>query len=195
MIPAFSHFVAGVPTHIFRPLKAPNGGGIVVNVTRSAVQICLTRIESGRGAAQDVCAESFEGQEIGNAFFWIIGSDPEDDRNRAFRIRDEASKVNINTAPRHVLAAAFTFGGDAFEIAEAIVEQRKVEPFKTINDFRDKNYGYSDSIKRSEPYITTQSTFFAIEIKAECGNAIATSIATFNIKGGKAEKIGIMSDI
>ena len=106
-----------------------------------------------------------------------------------------SQKVNINTAPRHVLAAAFTFGGDAFEIAQAIIEQRKVKPFKSIEEFRNQNYGYSDSIKKAEPYITTKSTFFAIEVKAECGNAIAKSTAAFHIKGNKAEKVAVLSDL
>ncbi|MCF7954538.1 MAG: general secretion pathway protein GspK [Phycisphaerae bacterium] len=105
-----------------------------------------------------------------------------------------SQKVNINSAPRHVLEAVFTFGGDQEAIAEAIIQQRKVMPYKDINDFKQQNYGFSDSIRKVEPYIVTQSSFFAIEVTAACGNAFVSSIATVKIEKGKAETIGIMSN-
>lgn len=105
-----------------------------------------------------------------------------------------SQKVNINSAPRHVLEAVFTFGGDQEEIAEAIIQQRKVKPYKDINEFKQQNYGFSDSIRKVEPYIVTQSSFFAIEVTAACGNAVVSSIATVKIEKGKAETIGIMSN-
>lgn len=104
-----------------------------------------------------------------------------------------SKKVNINTAPRHVLEAVFTFGGDQQDIADAIIAQRKLEPYKNIADFKQKNYGFSDSIRKVEPFIITESTFFAIEVTASCGNAIVSSVATVVINKGKAETIGIMS--
>jgi len=105
-----------------------------------------------------------------------------------------SQKVNINSAPRHVLEAVFTFGGDQEDIAEAIIQQRQVKPYKDINDFKQQNYGFSDSIRKVEPYIVTQSSFFAIEVTAACGNAVVSSIATVKIEKGKAETIGIMSN-
>jgi len=105
-----------------------------------------------------------------------------------------SQKVNINSAPRHVLEAVFTFGGDQEDIAEAIIQQRKVNPYKDINEFKKQNYGFSDSIRKVEPYIVTQSSFFAIEVTAACGNAVVSSIATVKIEKGKAETIGIMSN-
>ena len=40
----------------------------------------------------------------------------------------------------------------------------------------------------------TQSTFFAIEIVAQCGNARVSSIAAITKKGSKIEKIAYMSN-
>ncbi len=105
-----------------------------------------------------------------------------------------SQKVNINTAPRHVLEAVFTFGGDQEEIAEEIIQQRKIEPFKTIAEFKQKNYGFTDSIKKVEPYIITKSRFFAIEVTASCGNAVVSSVATVVIDKGKTSTVGIMSN-
>jgi hypothetical protein len=100
-----------------------------------------------------------------------------------------STQVNINTAPRHVLEAAFTFGGDADKIADALIEQRRKEPFKTIDDFRRKNLGYGAQIQRAEKYITTTSTFFTIRITATNGPAKCTATAAVLKKGGNIVKI------
>ena len=105
-----------------------------------------------------------------------------------------SQKVNINTAPRQILEAVFTFGGDQEEIADAIITQRQIEPFKNIDDLKQKNYGFSDSIRKVMPYIVTESTFFAIEVTASCGNAVVSSIATVTINKGKVETVGIISN-
>jgi hypothetical protein len=100
-----------------------------------------------------------------------------------------STQVNINTAPRHVLEAAFTFGGDADKIADALIEQRHKEPFKTIDDFRRKNLGYGAQIQRAEKYITTTSTFFTIRITATNGPATCTATAAVLKQGGNITKI------
>ncbi|MHC4168389.1 MAG: hypothetical protein ACYSWQ_15660, partial [Planctomycetota bacterium] len=43
-------------------------------------------------------------------------------------------KVNVNTAPRHVLEAAFIFGGNEVEIAEGIIQVRREQVFGTIDE-------------------------------------------------------------
>jgi len=103
-------------------------------------------------------------------------------------------KVNINTAPRHVLEAAFIFGGQQEDIADAIIQQRFVKPYKDIEDFKRQNYGFADSIRKVQPYIVTKSSFFAIEVTAACGNAIVTSVTTVKIENKKVERIAIMSN-
>lgn len=102
-------------------------------------------------------------------------------------------KVNINTAPRHVLEAAFTFGGDEVEIADAIIEQRKIKPFESIEDLADQYYGYNDSIEKCKPFITTQSTIFTIRVNAYSGLAKASAIAAVRKTDKKVEKIAVIS--
>ena len=103
-----------------------------------------------------------------------------------------ADKVNINTAPRHVLEAAFTFGGDAAEIAEQIITLRKQEPFTDVNDLAKKLYSYNASIDKVKPYITAESDCFSIRVKATSG--VATVCATAGMKKvqGKFQQIGII---
>ena len=97
-----------------------------------------------------------------------------------------SQQVNINTAPRHVLEAAFTFGGYARKIAQEIILLRQEKPFKDIDELKKKLYGYNDSIRKVEPYITTRSTFFAIKVTATTGSAIASAVATV-VREGKRE--------
>lgn len=102
-------------------------------------------------------------------------------------------QVNINTAPRHVLEAAFIFGGNQVEIAEEIIRQRQEEPFENIDDLKNKLSRYSDSIENCKDYITTQSTYFMIRITSTSGVAKASSIIAITKDGNKVTKIGVIN--
>ena len=104
-----------------------------------------------------------------------------------------SQKVNINTAPRHVLEAALTFGGQAPEIAHEIIKARQKKPFKSIKELKDKFYGYSAEIEKAEPYLITTSTFLAIKVTAVSGAAKTSSVATVVKQGKKIKKIGMIS--
>jgi hypothetical protein len=104
-----------------------------------------------------------------------------------------SSKVNINTAPRQVLEAAFTFGGDADKIAEGIIQRRRIKPFTDIEDLRKSLFRYSDSIGKCEKYITTTSRFFTIKITAVSGVAEASTIIAVTKDDKKIERIAVIS--
>jgi type II secretory pathway component PulK len=104
-----------------------------------------------------------------------------------------SQRVNINTAPRHVLEAAFTFGGDAEEIADEIIRIRQGKPIKDLKDLKSKLYGYNDSIEKSKDYITTTSRFFSIKVTAQSGRAKTASIATVIKEGNRFERIAIIT--
>jgi len=104
-----------------------------------------------------------------------------------------SSKVNINTAPRHVLEAAFTFGGDADEIAEEIIQRRRIEPFTNIEDLKKALLRYSNAIEKCEKYITTASSFFTIKVTAVSGVAKASAIIAITKEGKKIVKIAVIS--
>jgi len=104
-----------------------------------------------------------------------------------------SQRVNINTAPRHVLEAAFTFGGDAEEIANEIVKIRQQKPIKDLEDLKSKLYQYNDSIEKSKNYIATTSKFFSIKVTARAGRAKTASVATVRKEGNKFERIAIIT--
>jgi len=105
-----------------------------------------------------------------------------------------SSKVNINTAPRHVLEAAFVFGGDAAIIAEEIIQLRRTKPFEDIEELRNKLFGYTDSIDKCRAYISTTSDFFTIRVEARSGTATATNIIAFKKANRGIEQIAVVSD-
>ena len=104
-----------------------------------------------------------------------------------------SSKVNINTAPRHVLEAAFAFGGDQVPIADGVIERRRIKPFKDLSDLTSSLLSYSDSIRKCEKYVTTTSTFFTIRVTAVSGVAEASAVIAIMKDGGKMKRIAVIS--
>lgn len=99
-----------------------------------------------------------------------------------------ADQVNINTAPRHVLEATLAFVGDAAKISEAIIQARRIQPFKDLADVRKRLTGYADALERCSRFITFNSNTFSIRVTACCGTA--RSIVTVGvIKSGKSVKV------
>jgi hypothetical protein len=102
-------------------------------------------------------------------------------------------QVNINTAPRHVLEAAFIFGGNQVEIAEEIIQLRREEPFGNIEDLKSRLSRYSESIGKCEEYITTESRFFMIKITSTSGVAKASSMIAITKDGNKVTRIAVIN--
>jgi hypothetical protein len=101
--------------------------------------------------------------------------------------------INVNTAPRHVLEAAFIFGGDQVDIADQIIELRKVAPFENFDDLQKRIYGFSDSIEKCKTYITTQSNLFTIRVTSVCGMAKASAVIAVTKNGNSVKKIAAVS--
>jgi len=102
-------------------------------------------------------------------------------------------KVNINTAPRHVLEATFTFGGDAVPIAEEIIQQRRIKPFADIEELKRELFRYSVAIEKCEKYITTVSSVFTIRVTAAVGVVEARAVIGIAKEGLKARQIAVIS--
>ena len=102
-------------------------------------------------------------------------------------------QVNINTAPRPVLEAAFIFGGYQVEIAEEIIQQRLQEPFGNIDDLKNKLSRYSESIGKCEQFITTESKFFIIKITSTSGVASASSLIAITKEGDRVTRIAVIN--
>lgn len=104
-----------------------------------------------------------------------------------------STKVNVNTAPRNVLEAAFTFGGDADRIAEEIIQRRRIKPFTSIEELKEALFRYSDSVRKCEKYITTVSRFFTIKVTATSGVAKTSSIIAITKDGKTVKRIAVIS--
>ncbi|MHC4912897.1 MAG: hypothetical protein ACYTE5_07820 [Planctomycetota bacterium] len=102
-------------------------------------------------------------------------------------------KVNINSAPRHVLEAAFTFGGEADKIAEEVIQRRRIQPFGDVEELRKSLLRYSDSIEKCAKYITATSNFFTIRVTAISGVAKASAVIAITKEGKKMRKIAVLS--
>jgi len=103
-----------------------------------------------------------------------------------------AEKVNINTAPRNVLEAAFTFGGDQVQIAEEIIKRRQLKPCDSIKQLKGQLFQYSASIEKCEKFITTKSNFFTIRVTATSGVAEASAVIAVRKDGKKVQKIAVL---
>jgi hypothetical protein len=102
------------------------------------------------------------------------------------------TQVNINSAPRNVLEAAFTFGGDADKIADGIIKRRREKAFESIDELKKELFRYSYSIDKSGPYITTTSNVFSIRVTASSGVARASAVVVVLKEGGKVERVAIV---
>jgi hypothetical protein len=105
-----------------------------------------------------------------------------------------SNQININTAPRPVLEAAFIFGGNEVKIADEIIQKRRQKPFESISDLKTQLARYSDSIEKSEGFITTSSTLFTIKVKSTSGVATATSVVAIIKTGREIKKIAIINN-
>lgn len=105
-------------------------------------------------------------------------------------------QVNINSAPRHVLEAALTFGSiaDAPKIAEAIIQRRRVQPFSDIEEAKKDIFRYGDAIEKCRPFLTTTSTVFTVRVTAVSGAARAVAVAGVSKEGRKVKRIAVISD-
>ena len=104
-----------------------------------------------------------------------------------------ATQVNINSAPRNVLEAAFTFGGDAQQIADGIIQKRREKPFADIDAVKKELFQFSDSIEKCKPYITTSSNVFSIHVTAASGVAKVSAVVVVMKNGGKIQKVAVLS--
>jgi hypothetical protein len=105
-------------------------------------------------------------------------------------------QVNVNTAPRHVLEAAVSFGSvlNAPKIAEAIIQKRKIKPVADVNEIKQAVLGYSDSIEDCRDFLTATSTVFTIRVTVVSGVARAGAIAAVSKEGDKIQQIAVICD-
>jgi type II secretory pathway component PulK len=104
-----------------------------------------------------------------------------------------SQEVNINTAPRQVLEAAFTLAAeDPKKLADAVIEQRRIKPFRTLQELEQLVPEEANRIRAAAPYLTTQSVFFQIRILSRCGNARCAAAAAVFKDQKKIETLAVL---
>jgi hypothetical protein len=73
-----------------------------------------------------------------------------------------------------------------------MINLRKEEPFKNIDDLAKRLYSYNASIDKTRPYITAESDCFSIRVKATSGVATVCATAGLKKEKGKFQQIGII---
>ena len=85
------------------------------------------------------------------------------------------------------------FGGDADNIAEEIIQYRRIEPFKDVEELREKLFKYSESIEKCEQYIVTASNFFTIRVTVVSGVAEASAVIAITKNADTIEQIAVVN--
>src|SRR5665213_2413403 len=91
-------------------------------VELGAEQYVLAAVDGSNGDAVTVLQTQAEQVPIGNGFFWILQTYPDNDYTYAFGITDESSKVNINFASSTVAGVSLAnLPGMPQDVADSIV--------------------------------------------------------------------------
>jgi len=93
-------------------------------VEQGAVQYVLASVDGLQGEVPSEADTPCEAVPVGDGAFWILRSTGEDDRTYAYGIRDEAGKVNLNTASPDMLSK---LPGMTPEFAASIVDWRDAD--------------------------------------------------------------------
>jgi type II secretory pathway component PulK len=100
-----------------------------------------------------------------------------------------SDKVNVNTAPRNVLESTFVFGGQEVDLADAVIIERRIEPFKDIEDMKRRLFRFSNNIDKLTDLIVFESNVFSVKVEAVSGAAKATSMTAILYEDKKFMKI------
>lgn len=107
-----------------------------------------------------------------------------------------SQRVNINTAPRNVLQAAFSLAMEnSFDIPEftqEVIDSRKEKPFNTIDGLKDLRSLDSETMEKFKSYLTTTSSFFQVRVVSRSGNASSSAVATVVKEGRNIQRLAIL---
>jgi type II secretory pathway component PulK len=88
---------------------------------QGALQVVLSRLDGTDGSYVSDEDVSWEAIPIGGGYAWVLNPSLADDTTYAFGLRDEAARINVNTAPTDVLVQ---LPGMTSELAAAVVDWR-----------------------------------------------------------------------
>jgi DNA uptake protein ComE-like DNA-binding protein len=115
-------------------------------LSRGAVAFVQARLQEEDEALKLEGETPYEAIGLGDGYFWLLRPDLDDDDTHYFGIRDEASKLNLNTASEEML---LKLPGMTSELAGAII------------DWRDEDSEVSGSGAEKEYYLLLDEPYYA----------------------------------
>lgn len=109
-----------------------------------------------------------------------------------------AQRVNVNTAPRNVLEAAFSLAIDSFDLPEftqKVIEKRKEKPLASLDELAKLGGLDTETMNNLKNYLTTTSTFFQICVTSQSGNARSSAVATVVKEGKNVQQLVILYEL
>jgi DNA uptake protein ComE-like DNA-binding protein len=115
-------------------------------LAKGAVAFVRARLKETDEALKLEGEEPYEAIGLGDGYFWLLRPDLDDDDTHYFGIRDEASKLNLNTASEEML---LKLPGMTSQLASAII------------DWRDGDSEVSGSGAEKEYYLLLDEPYYA----------------------------------
>ncbi len=98
---------------------------------------------------------SWEALQVGNGYFWVLRSNPENGRDSDYGLTDEAGKINLNSASLEML---LKLPGMTSELAASIIDWRDEDGDVTTGGAEDEYY-----LLLPEPYNCKNAPFETVE--------------------------------
>ena len=124
-------------------------------MTTGAVAFVQARLQEEDETLKLEGEDPYEAIPLGDGYFWLIRPNLEDDDTLYFGIRDEASKLNLNTASEEML---LKLPGMTSELADAIIDWRD-EDDEVYNSGAEKEY----YLLLDDPYYCKNDVFETVE--------------------------------
>jgi len=133
-------------------LASVQADGVVSGAARYVAN-CLANNQDRTTLDSEIQAEAVP---LGDGMFWIIRPNPEDERQYAFGLVDESSKLNINTATVDMLIC---LPGMTSELAASIVDWRDSDSVITDGGGAEDSY----YLALAEPYYCKNAPFETLD--------------------------------
>lgn len=124
-------------------------------VARGAAQFILAQVENQESPSGLEGEDLYEAVEVGEGLFWILRPSFDDDRTYSFGIRDEAAKINLNSASMEML---LKLPGMTAELAAAIIDWRDADSEVSPGGAEGEYY-----LLLSDPYYCKDAPFETVE--------------------------------
>ena len=126
------------------------------SVVNGAIEYILSEVsDSASESTVNYDTNPFEAMQIGDGFFWVIRPNLSDDRNIDYGLKDEAGKINLNSASLEML---LKLPGMTSEWANAIIDWRDTDSEVTPGGAESEYY-----LLLEEPYNCKNSPLETIE--------------------------------